>query len=1017
MFGTKNVSRRGGILPMLVLCLTVLLGLVALAVDIGMLAVARTQCQAVADAVALSGARALNGDPTVDFNRDAVPTAANQVIAQTRILGQPVQSNQVNTEIGSYRYDTSSNQFIIATNRLSNTEAWSLVRATVNATNNTTFGRILGVQSLNASAVAVAAHRPRDVAIVIDFSGSMRLNSLLGAPITDATGLNLTSRNRAMNVETAYPTFGHWTNVSTWRGTSAQVAFNTATGESVGPSNFTQLTDEGKPIIEDFFQDASPFGSSTKAFTQQPTSYGTTPGGMNAPRVRNSTSWAINVNEVALGATSSALKSLAKTTSSTPFLDDITSTNVVGSATTGYGNSFVDETVGPNYWGKTFYVWPPDPRGPTNLGSWANNGAKDWRQRFFYQIYLGPRTGTSTTTTGGTGGGTGGGGTGGGGTGGGGSSPPPPPPPLNVVPGLGDGKSFFQFTTGSGLIVGGRYPLVNNNLMWNGGTNLTSTGVDSTSTSWNQYGDGNFRAPGSLTEFILASTSSSVTNSDGSVTTTTVTQYQRFTYQPNYDAILAWIKSGTQVAPPRMRAGGILYYDAIPDTVRIDVHPIPTTDQAGRNQRFWKEYIDEVLGIQQSGFTTTNGIRYAVYTNRAGRMGYGDFFAWPSKTTRIHASGRGLESISPPPIDRWNWNGSDATQSDTRYMDYRDNPRRPRMQFWFGGATMVDFLSNMNLMSRSWMPGTAHESPMWQCKAGVAAALNDIKLNHPNDLVSLIAFSKPEGYSPTTGSTLQSGSFNAPRSPLGRDYNKMINSLYFPAQVANTGTEITPFDAAITDAPKSIGGTTYAMGFMLAYNQFSRGVVDSDLRRFAGGSAPEGYAGGLGRRGAQKMVIFETDGVCSATVYAPGALNTMFTNNGPYRSWFKVRYDAAGSIKNEYPPYLASGATDAATQTLEVVQRLCAQDTDMTPGYSTRRKPVKVHTMGYGSLFETASANRTTAMNLLQSIQYYGGTQDSPSLALDEDKIIIGDSTTRINKMQSAFSKIMQDGYSVTLID
>jgi hypothetical protein len=482
----------------------------------------------------------------------------------------------------------------------------------------------------------------------------------------------------------------------------------------------------------------------------------------------------------------------------------------------------------------------------------------------------------------------------------------------------------------------------------------------------------------------------------------------------NYDAILAWIRSGTQTLPPRMRAGGILYYDAIPTTIRTDAHPIPISDQDSRNQRFWKMYIDEVLGIEQWGFTTTNGVRYASHSNRAGRMGYGNYFSWPGKTTRVYASGRGLENASPaPPHTRWRWGQSGA---DSRYMNYRDNPRRPRMQFWFGGATMIDFIGNMNINQQKWMPGTAHESPMWQCKSGVAAALADIRQNHPNDLVSLIGFSKPEGYTPSL-SGVQAGSYNAARSPLGRNHNKMVNSLYFPSYVANTNTEITPFDATINDSPKSIGGTCYAMGFMLAYNQFSRGVSSTDLKTFATGSAPVGQAGGLGRKGAQKIVIFETDGVCSATVYAPGGLNSMFTNNGGHRSWFKVRYDTAGSPKNEYPPYIASGSTEAGTQAHEVVQRLAALDTDGNPGYSTRRKPVKVHTLGYGSLFEGTTAERTTALNVLQGIQYYGGVQDSASTPLESDKIIIGTSAQRITKMQNAFSKIMQDGYSVTLID
>ncbi|MGL4550338.1 MAG: pilus assembly protein TadG-related protein, partial [Gemmataceae bacterium] len=49
--------RTGSILPLLALTIVGLLTLVALAIDLGMLAVARTQCQSAADTAALSGAR------------------------------------------------------------------------------------------------------------------------------------------------------------------------------------------------------------------------------------------------------------------------------------------------------------------------------------------------------------------------------------------------------------------------------------------------------------------------------------------------------------------------------------------------------------------------------------------------------------------------------------------------------------------------------------------------------------------------------------------------------------------------------------------------------------------------------------------------------------------------------------------------------------------------------------------------------------------------------------------------
>jgi hypothetical protein len=235
--------------------------------------------------------------------------------------------------------------------------------------------------------------------------------------------------------------------------------------------------------------------------------------------------------------------------------------------------------------------------------------------------------------------------------------------------------------------------------------------------------------------------------------------------------------------------------------------------------------------------------------------------------------------------------------------------------------------------------------------------------------------------------------------------------------VANTDTEIHPYHPAINDVPRSIGGTCYAMGLMLAYNQFARPAADNELRTFASAPALYGQAGGLGRKGAQKMVIFQTDGVCSATAYPPGGMNTLFQNQGAYRSYFRVRYDAPGSNRNEYPTYVASGADEAAAQALAVTSRICEQDTAL--GFSTRRKPVRVHTLAFGSLFEAGgnSTEANRALSLLQQMQFIGGVQDSPALPLAPEKIITGSATQRIDRMRTAFSNIMQDGYSVTLID
>jgi len=83
------------------------------------------------------------------------------------------------------------------------------------------------------------------------------------------------------------------------------------------------------------------------------------------------------------------------------------------------------------------------------------------------------------------------------------------------------------------------------------------------------------------------------------------------------------------------------------------------------------------------------------------------------------------------------------------------------------------------------------------------------------------------------------------------------------------------------------------------------------------------------------------------------------------------------------------------------------------------RKQVKIHTIAFGSLF--AESNTTTAkknaLELLQYIQFKGGTQLSPTEPLQPFKIINQTSfTDRLESLRRAFQAAMHDSVSVTLI-
>jgi hypothetical protein len=452
-------------------------------------------------------------------------------------------------------------------------------------------------------------------------------------------------------------------------------------------------------------------------------------------------------------------------------------------------------------------------------------------------------------------------------------------------------------------------------------------------------------------------------------------------YGVNYTAILNWIKnSGANPFPSRLQSGRIVYYTSIPSSITTTSWPPSNLDE-----RFWKDYIDYCLGFVQTGassFTLING-------SSTGLTGYGADVTWGT----VKITSNSTLSGSPKP-----------------YMHYADNPKRPLMKFWFGPQSMVDFLGNYNMWYQvspecsrfCWLPGTCHESPMYACKLGIQAALNDIKTNHPNDYVSLIFFSVPMA----SASDIGDNRFNRPRVALGRSYSNMIESLWYPpATVGNSSATVTPYDSNNIEVPRATGGTCYSYPLMLAYNQFSGSTNLVNYNPTYG----TGDAGGNGRRGAQKMIIFETDGAPNTTAAAA------FVNNGTANSYYQIRFNSASPGSSEYPSGISGYSDNASTvvnQISTICSQICALETASAPGFSTSNKPVKIHCIGFGPAFDPSSSAASANKATLNSMQTIGSVTDG----MPSYKIIYGTESQVIANLQTAFQKIMSDGIQITLI-
>ncbi len=844
--------RPGAILSLLALGLVALFGFVALAVDIGMIAVARTQCQNAADAAAMAGARTLNGDQANSNNAANAVLNAVAAAGDNHILGRPVAAARVTVQVGTYTYNPMTQSFPTApftglvtvapgsSPGPNPTDNWSLLQATVTNQAPYTFAKVFGMNTFNVSTTATAAHRPRDVAIILDYSGSMRFGSLLGLPYygtRDLTGSSNTDNSGSNNPESVFSLFGAYSaQASAGLQNTTDVALR---GNQYAVANVSTTTADGRPpIVRDFQLDTNGTPAFASAGADGNQNYALTNPGDKYLFVGGKTSGSTYAQTVA-------------------DLTGSTSKNTLFEAK-GYklytGQKFNGFTQGPNYWGRTFFIWPPDP-------------TEDWRGLYF---------GTP-----------------------------------------------------------------NNTKLWDA--------------------NGNWLDP----------------NTGG--------------YTINYGAILQWLKkTGPNPFPAQLRSGRIVYYTSIPDT--IDTSSFPPADL---NQRFWKDYIDYVLGLVQLDNNTwevTTGKDNSNYGNVVGLTGYGGDFPW------------GNVQISAPP-------------GPGQYMNYKDNPKRPRLHFWFGPMTMVDFLGCYNLWydvspycSRfCWLPGTCHDSPLYACKLGIQAALNDINNNHPNDYASLIMFSVPRSSANDPGNR-----FNRVRAPLGRNYPRMQDSLWYPlSTIENPGTTIGPYDYDNNiETPRAMGGTCFSMPLMLAYNQFS---ANTSLKTYNPAPAPVGDAGGLGRKGAQKVIILETDGLPNTTASAA------FTSNGAYNSFYNVRYNSSSPSSSDFPSVNGYGDNDpnVTSEIFTICSTICALDSANPPGYATPRKPVLIHCIGFGPVYEPGVPERAGALATLQQIQYIGSTQASPTDPMDVNqpyKIITGSQAQITQNLQQAFTIILQGGVQVSLL-
>ncbi len=536
-----NKVRRGTVIPLVAISSIAMFAFVALALDIGIMTQIRSDCQNAADAASLAGTRQLNG-LSANNNLSVAVSTATSVAESNNILTQAITSSNISAITpGIYSYNSTSQRFEASFPvSLQANQAWTALQVSITNTYKPIFGKMFGLNSTTIGAQATAVYRPRDLALILDFSGSMQMGTQISEYYVYDN--NLGDYNTiCLNPDMIFPEFGPWSifsrsdmilnpaspgtvpsNLNTYQPPNPMQRvwpYEDSSGYIYGPSNMTTETEGGPAMVSTGFVLSD---QSTNAFVGPyatgtfPTFYnvndtanaGSNPTGLITPvpaTYANQTTTGFvgdpfpyqNGVTVTAGTLPTPDK-YAQTVADYLGLSRSRVTNSTKNATFekyGYdwdfsknalkpvSSQFQGFTVGPGYYGKTFYMWPPDPRAPVGTIGSTGYVAGDWRRRFF-----------------------------------------------NVPSG-------------------------------------SSTSTQDNSIFWNSNGMWTYQYPG----------------------------YQ-ISEVPNYTAILQWIKAGPQVFPSSLQSGRVVYYNSIPSSVSVDnstgyISGSPTNDQI-----FWKDYIDFVLG-------------------------------------------------------------------------------------------------------------------------------------------------------------------------------------------------------------------------------------------------------------------------------------------------------------------------------------------------------------------------------------------------------------------------------------
>lgn len=216
-------NRLGAILVLTAVLMVVMLGFVAMTIDVGFIQLTKTQLQAAADASALAGAIELSGTEQPAIVRANATAAILDTASQHRSGDQTVVTVNPATDInfGRMSWNPATQNYKIEWGE--GFVPYNVVKVRTMRTNSAGgdnrlplfFAPAFGSTKADVGAEAIATFQPRDIMVVLDFSGSMNDDSTFSA-ISKLGRSAVESNLQLMWTELGSPVYGNLTVTPTY---------------------------------------------------------------------------------------------------------------------------------------------------------------------------------------------------------------------------------------------------------------------------------------------------------------------------------------------------------------------------------------------------------------------------------------------------------------------------------------------------------------------------------------------------------------------------------------------------------------------------------------------------------------------------------------------------------------------------------------------------------------------------------------------------------------------------------